>query len=162
VLVERSCDLRQIFAGERLTASNDQNAKIGAERFADPHDLCGRHLQLLAWLIVEFVGEEAMDTTHVTDRRDENVQQDRCKRAACSHSGVPFEYFFVVEIHVVERTSITRYGLKTYWRLRHRRLLHFKSEMQQRRMIQPPIEATIGYWKQRPLWARSTRVWRSR
>ena len=39
VLVKRPRDFRQVLTGERLAAGDDQDAEIGAERFADADDI---------------------------------------------------------------------------------------------------------------------------
>ena len=73
VLVERLCDFRKILTRERLAAGDDQNTQVGAECLADPLDVTRGHLELLPRLVVQFVCKEAVYTSHVTDRGDEDI-----------------------------------------------------------------------------------------
>src|SRR5262249_53759315 len=100
IFVEPACDFRKILAREWLSTGDDQHSEVRTQCFADSHDVVRRHLQLLSRLVIEFIGEEAMDAAHVADGSDQNIEQDRRKWAPSRHPGVAFENLFVVEIHI--------------------------------------------------------------
>ena len=76
-------------------------AKVCPKCFADLLEVACRHLQALAFLVVEFVCKKAMDAAHVADRRNQNVEKNRRKGPTCSHARIALEYFFVMKVHLL-------------------------------------------------------------
>src|SRR5262249_10383515 len=96
-----------------LAAGNYQDAKVGAQRLADPLNVPRGHLKFLARLVVEFVREKTVDAPHVANGRYQDVQEDRRERTAGCHPSVSFEDFFMMKIHT-RAASIT---LTQFWLL---------------------------------------------
>ena len=98
-------DFRQVLAGKGFAARDDQYAEIGAQGFADALQIPGGHLEFLALFVVQLVREEAVDAAHVAHGRDQDIEKDWRERSSSGHPGVPFEYFFMMKIHIDE-TSV--------------------------------------------------------
>ena len=88
---ERSRDLRQIRARERLATRENQDAQVATQRFRDPFNIPRRHLQLLARTVVELIGEETMGAAHITHRSHQDVQQNWRKRLSQSKLSPAFK-----------------------------------------------------------------------
>ena len=83
--IKRVDDFRQVFARERLAASENQDTEIAAQRLRYTIDLMRFHLEFLAWSIIEFIREETMRAAHVAHRSYQDIQQNRRERLAQGH-----------------------------------------------------------------------------